>query len=217
MATQTEAEKVNKQQETIETIETSKQETSSAVVKKEKSSESQSSEKKMKQPKFIKKVIALPLVKEGLQHTQKFVIQFPIGKQLYDQSYSLLKVIKKQAKKTKQTSTFTYIFPKDGYVRQSIKTVDGWASQSFDKVTTHLPLIQQPSQTIVNTLVVQPQEFVVIQWKRSKQLPNFLKKNVDYLLKLPALTQLESEYHKNIEPITVSMRSQWNHVHFFKK
>ncbi|CAO3635066.1 unnamed protein product [Cunninghamella blakesleeana] len=158
---------------------------------------------------FLKKLISIPIIKEGLTNTQTYIIRFPIGKQLYDQTSSMMKIIKKQAKKTKQSSTFTYYFPKDGYVRQSMKQLDGWASQSLDVVTTHVPLIQQPTDKLVHTFITQPHDFVFIQWKRTKNLPSFVKKNVDYLLKLPALTQLESEYHKTIEPLTVSVKTQW--------
>ncbi|KAI8333618.1 hypothetical protein BC941DRAFT_433965 [Chlamydoabsidia padenii] len=109
---------------------------------------------------FITRVISLPLIQDSISTTQSLANQSKLGRFLLHQTHSMVEKLAYVMHKTQETPSYQHYFRQDGYLQQAIHQVDDWACSSLDIIETKLPLIQQPTATIVDTLIVQPQQQV---------------------------------------------------------
>ncbi|SAM04583.1 hypothetical protein [Absidia glauca] len=113
---------------------------------------------------FITRVVSLPLVQEGLSTTQCIASRFKLGRFLLHQSHSIVERLTHAMHKTQETPSYQHYFQQNGYLQQALHRVDDWACFSLDVVETKIPLIQQPTSTIVDTLIVQPRQQVKLRY-----------------------------------------------------
>ncbi|KAI8099467.1 uncharacterized protein BX664DRAFT_321308 [Halteromyces radiatus] len=107
---------------------------------------------------FVTRVTSLPIIQEGISNTQAIASQFKLGRFFLGQTHSLIQHLTKVVHKTQDTQTYQHYFRSDGYLKRSLVTMDGWACSSLDMIETKVPLIQQSTATIIDTLVVQPRQ-----------------------------------------------------------
>ncbi|CAO3600214.1 unnamed protein product [Absidia cylindrospora] len=109
---------------------------------------------------FITRFLSIPLIKESLSHTQSVASQYKMGRFLLCQTDSMVKYISHVVQRTQKTPTYQHYFRHDGYLQRSLVKVDSLACSSLDAMAARVPLIQQSTTNIVNTLIVQPRQHV---------------------------------------------------------
>ncbi|ORZ25793.1 hypothetical protein BCR42DRAFT_400928 [Absidia repens] len=107
---------------------------------------------------FITRFLSIPLIKEGLSNTQSVASQYKMGRFLLCQTDSMVKYVTHIVQRTQKTPTYQHYFRHDGYLQHSLVKVDGWACSSLDAIAAKAPLIQQSTENIINTLILQPRQ-----------------------------------------------------------
>ncbi|ORZ24512.1 hypothetical protein BCR42DRAFT_446451 [Absidia repens] len=107
---------------------------------------------------FMARMIALPLLQEGLSSTQSIASQSRIGRALLDRTHSIIQRFSRTIHRVKNTPTYQHYFRQDGYLQRSLVKVDGWACSSLDIIETRAPLLHQPTATIMDALIIQPRQ-----------------------------------------------------------
>lgn len=117
---------------------------------------------------FIARVVSLPLVQDSLSTTQSIASRFKLGRFLLHQTHSIVERLTYAMHKTQETPSYQHYFRQNGYIQQALHRVDDWACFSLDVVETKIPLIQQPTTTIVDTLIVQPRKQVKLRYHHAR-------------------------------------------------
>ncbi|KAI8338206.1 hypothetical protein BC941DRAFT_424885 [Chlamydoabsidia padenii] len=107
--------------------------------------------------RFMTRLCSLPLAQDSLSTTQSIVSQFGLGRALLDQAHHLIQRFTQAVHHTQDTRIYQHYIGDNHTLQRTLIKMDGWACALLDKV----PLIQQPTATIVDTLIVQPRSCVV--------------------------------------------------------
>ncbi|CAO3582418.1 unnamed protein product [Absidia cylindrospora] len=139
---------------------------------------------------FMARMIALPLLQEGLSSTQSIASQSRIGRALLDRTHSMIQRFSRTIHKAQNTATYQHYFRQDGYLQRSLVKVDGWACSSLDIIETRVPLIHQPTATIVDALIIQPR----------RQIRSALDDTWDLVITQP-LVRLNGRINKDLDGV----------------
>jgi hypothetical protein len=94
---------------------------------------------------FVARVISLPVAQESLCATQSIASQFGLGRVMLDHTHTMLQRLTAHAQHNPT-------------LHRSLLFLDDKACSLLDLVETNVPLIQQPTATIVHTLIGQPRQ-----------------------------------------------------------